>query len=111
MSVESGAHVIVHNKTVTPYYFDGIDVHTGCFTNILVNRISVSKTPKPFSNCLSDSEIIKLSSSLVQAVYQKYQNYHQKDCFNACYQRALNEFCNCQVKNKIFKKEYLNNYV
>lgn len=68
LSSSSGIHVIVHNKSVRTFFFDGFDMPAGMVGNVAVSRKFSSLVPSPYSECRDDDYIESSSSELVQAV-------------------------------------------
>lgn len=92
-AVSSGIHVIIHNKSVTPSYFDGIDAAPGSRTNIAIKREFTSKLAYPYSNCRDD--IDQYDSFYVNIIKGLNRPYSQSDCQNLCFQTFTVSQCGC----------------
>jgi hypothetical protein len=84
---------------VNPSFYEGVDVATGSFTSISVNRIISKKMPKPYSNCTEYEQIRQSNSKLIQAVLKTDGVYRQTRCFDTCAQQEVIKNCGCQDAN------------
>ena len=92
-----GAHIFIHNDSLTPSPFEGIDLDVGHITNIAVQKSYISKLPKPYSDCTENlDDINSFDSDLFRFIIQLNNTYRRSDCYNLCYQNKLYQECSCQ---------------
>ena len=92
----SGVHVIVHNRSVSPNSFEGIDISNGEQTNIIVSRIFENKLENPYNDCkLNLNSPDAFHSDIFRAFFKLRKYYSQENCFDACLQEEINSKCNC----------------
>jgi hypothetical protein len=93
-----GALIRIGKSSYSTFYFDGgILVSSGTRTNIAVNREFKSMLPKPYSNCLIDSNSPRFIQDLdlYNLIIQSEYEYTQQLCFVQCYQRFVINKYNC----------------
>ena len=92
---KKGLHVYVHNQSSIPRSTEGIDVASGSHTNIIVNRVFVTKLGNPYNDC--QSNVDNIDSGFLKTLKANNQNrtYNQKLCFELCFQNNLVENCGC----------------
>ena len=54
LSLMSGVHLTIHNKSFRPYFFDGFDLPNGMASSVAVSRTFSSLLEQPYSDCISD---------------------------------------------------------
>jgi hypothetical protein len=86
-----GVHVFVHNKTVTPSYFQGIDVDVDRETTIMVTKQLSHRLAAPYGTCVED--LANYNSDLVKIFLNNNKYFRQRYCFNYCFQRKLVDVC------------------
>ena len=91
----TGAHLIVHNKTHKPNFYEGIALSVGAFSHVSVNRRVSSRLEKPYSPCVKNIEAVASQSIYVQTLLNASITYTQADCFNVCLQKYIVEYCFC----------------
>ena len=92
-----GAHIFIHNDSLTPSTFEGIDLDLGHITNIAVYKTYNTKLPKPYSDCTDNLDNINaFDSDLFRFIIKQNNTYRRTDCYNLCYQNKLYEECSCQ---------------
>lgn len=94
LSTESGAHVLVHNKSDKPAFFKGLGVGSGLKGSIEVERSFTYHLEKPYSDCVKDIDG-NYPSELVKTMLQSGYKYTQQNCFLACYQDFSFKKCAC----------------
>lgn len=106
MSVQDGLRIVVHNRTSDPGFYggfisQGVDVPSGFFTSISINRIFSSKLGVPYNKCIKNATSYNLYDSELYRYILKYTNYSyaQKDCFDYCIGREFYRYLN--ITNKI----------
>ena len=92
---ESGAYVLVNNKSVYPSMFGSVAVSTGALTNIAVDREFSERKPMPYSDCSDD--VASSNSPLVKAILNTRYSYQQRDCIFLCFELSLIKTCSCRV--------------
>ena len=96
LSIYSGAHLFIHNDSLTPSTNEGIDLNVGTSTNIAVHKSFISKLPKPYSDCTDNlDKINSFNSELFRTIIKSNNIYRRSDCFNLCYQKKLLDQCGC----------------
>lgn len=82
-TVQSGALVLVHNRTDRPLTNYGVFAATGTFTAIGVSRTFFSRLSLPFNNCRKDFTITSDDSLYFQltANYTKYSRHVCEDVY------------------------------
>lgn len=95
-TVIDGIKLIVHNSSIDPGYYGGdsaggINVPSGLFSEIKVNRGFSYKLPSPYNNCLKDVKSLNaFNSDLYRFIIQNTSySYRQEDCFNYCFGREV----------------------
>lgn len=99
LSYTTGAHVIVHNRTVRqPQFYDGLSVSVGTCTNIAVSRVYSSRMQQPYSDCVRNGDLDNRPrdrSLYAATLLNANLTYRQSDCFDVCLQRYVVEYCGC----------------
>ena len=96
LSIFSGAHIFIHNDSLTPSTYEGIDLNVGTSTNIAVHKSYISKLPKPYSDCTENlDKMNSFDSELFRAIIKSNNSYRRVDCLNLCYQKKLLDQCGC----------------
>jgi hypothetical protein len=82
---------------INSFFTDGIKVPVGSLTDIVVNKVVISKQPKPYSECVSDlSRIDSYPSQIYKKTFTLNKNsYSLSDCINLCYQVGIIDLCGC----------------
>jgi hypothetical protein len=93
LSFTAGVHVNIHNKSILPIFFDGIDASVGFQTNFAISKEFISKLPTPFSECTDDLSLY--NATYLQAIRSLNVSYRQEDCFTLCYQASVVAKCKC----------------
>jgi hypothetical protein len=92
--ISLGCHVFINNKSVITSYYEGVDLPVGAQSNIAISRVYSNRQPKPYSKCVSDSDLASFSF-LTRIFAERQLKYRRIDCFNYCYQRKVVEVCGC----------------
>ena len=96
LAMTSGAHIFIHNDTITPNEFEGISLSVGTSTNIAIYKTYIDKMKSPYSECTVDlDDNNSYDSELFRFIIQSNNTYRRSDCFNLCYQRKLINECKC----------------
>jgi hypothetical protein len=121
-SNRNGIKLIVHNASIDTFPGDqGIEVSTGCQTNVAVSRTYTNKLGSPYSNCIRDlKESIDHYSNLddteLTEILKKMQNvykmkiYCQKTCLNMCKQNFIVKSCGCYDLKLPLPMEEISNF-
>ena len=81
LAMGAGAHIFVHNNTLTPISHEGIDLNTGTTTNIVVSKVYRSKMPYPYSGCQAGLDDPNgYDSILFKKIKESNNSYRQSDC-------------------------------
>jgi hypothetical protein len=92
----SGLMVRIGNSSyVTDQNLDGIRIASGFRTDVAINREFNQMMPRPYSNCLADSNLINYDSELFNLILNSKYQYSQKMCLGQCFQREALKRCNC----------------
>ena len=96
LSITSGAHIFIHNDSLTPTTFEGFEVSSGTLNNVIVSKTYVSKLQKPYSDCIDGLDNINsFDSELFRVIMSTNNSYRRSDCLNLCYQRKMFKECKC----------------
>ncbi|CAF0803389.1 unnamed protein product [Brachionus calyciflorus] len=92
-----GAHLFIHNSSTIPSSeFDGISLSTGHETDIVMSKTLFQKLPKPFSDCVQDSNSTEsFDSDVYKETIRKFGQYEQKACINLCFHKSIFDLCGC----------------
>ena len=94
------AHVFVHNDTIDPTRFEGIDVSPGTQYAIKIGRDFFNQLPLPYNDCYDNlNKIDAFDSDLFRVIIQNNQTYRQRDCYRLCFQKYVIEKCSCCDQN------------
>lgn len=94
LSISNGVHLIVHNQTKAPSFYEGLSISPGTQTNVEVQRVFSSHLDKPYSDCHKDINS-DYPSKIVRSMLSTGYAYNQRDCFFACFQQFLVKNCSC----------------
>lgn len=97
LSSTSGLVIYVHNHAYTLTEEDnGIQVQPGTEATIAVDRTTVKKLPKPYSDCFQSlNDIDPKYADLIERTMNLTNIYTQQYCLQLCYQNFLIKFCDC----------------
>lgn len=93
----TGAHIFIHNSSILPLTdLEGISLAPGFETDVIINQVNFNKQSYPYSNCIENvTSMDSYDSFLFKSTVNFTKKYRQKYCFQLCYQRYLQESCNC----------------
>ena len=95
-STNAGAHIFIHNDSVTPKSYEGLDLNVGMTTNIALHKTYTSKLPIPYSDCTDElNDINSYDSEYYRIIMNTNYSYTQSDCFDLCYQKSVMNQCDC----------------
>ncbi|RNA28850.1 acid-sensing ion channel 5 [Brachionus plicatilis] len=97
LSISSGAHVYINHNPIVPLFGEGLDLSTGTYSNIALERTITKQMPDPYSECKNNLDSIdSFDSEYYRKVFKSNLTYRQTDCFNAYIQSQIliNCFCN-----------------
>lgn len=94
LSTETGARVIVFNRTHQPVFYEGVLAASGAKTSVEIDRVFSYYLEQPFSDCTRDITL-DYPSELVKGILHTGYAYTREICFLACYQRYAIEKCGC----------------
>ncbi len=94
VTFSSGLKVLINNQSFTPNANDDfLSIEPGKETDIVVDRTFISNTPKPYSGCTDLTQ--GYDSELYNFIVKSNKTYSQIDCYDLCYQRYIQNECNC----------------
>ena len=94
----SGVHVFVHNRSVLPNSFEGVDASSGEQTNIITSRLFDSKLEYPFNDCKSNLKSPDaFDSDIFRATFKLRKYYNHEYCFDVCLQKEIITNCLCSA--------------
>lgn len=95
-SVDSGAHIFIHEADESPVTSISIDVPTGMSTNIVLSKVVTQKQPYPYNDCYSELNTPDAFDSLFyRLTLQQGYKYSQRDCLNIAEQAYYIKKCKC----------------
>ena len=100
-SKENGLILFISNETVNTAVVSGIPISPGFSTKISLEKITIIKKSRPYSNCVDNLNSIDSYDSLT---YKKLisqnqnQSYNYINCYITCLQKLLGDICECQLK-------------
>ena len=80
--------ILQQTKRIT----DEINLKTGFYTNVAVQKTLSFKTAKPYSEC---QDLTSFSSVYQIALKTANKTYRQYDCIKLCLQRLIIDTCEC----------------
>ena len=94
-SEENGFHVFISNDT---NLYDSVSISPGFSTKISIEKYSIIKMPKPFSNCVAKLDSIDSYSSLLfkKTLKSSHKAYLNSNCFKLCIQKLIGDILECQ---------------
>jgi hypothetical protein len=97
LSSTSGLVIYVHNHAYTLTEEDnGIQVQPGTEATIAVDRTTVKKLPRPYSDCFQSLETVNIKNvDLIKRTLNLTNIYTQQYCLQLCYQDFLMKYCDC----------------
>ena len=97
LTKENGFVIFINNQTVDSTTNEGIKVAPGTSTNIILTKYSISKQPKPYSECLNDLDSIgSYDSEFYRRYFSPNRTYRYTECAFVCLQKYIGEKCGCQ---------------
>ena len=98
LSKLNGFVIFITNYTLDSSYTEGIQISPGYSTAISLNKYSIVKQPKPYSQCIDDlTNIDSYDSALFRKFFSLNQTYHYSNCELLCFQKYLKNNCQCQT--------------
>jgi hypothetical protein len=94
----SGLLIRVSNSSyLTSYELDGIQIQSGLYTSVQVERAFKFMLPKPYSDCQIDNDKPKkaFNSFIYDLIAQSDYQYTQALCLTQCIQYFTIKECNC----------------
>jgi hypothetical protein len=94
----SGLIIRISNSSyLTSYELDGIQIQSGLYTNVQIERAFKFVLPKPYSNCDLDNNDPKngFSSFIYDLMANSEYEYTQSLCLTQCIQYFTIKECNC----------------
>lgn len=101
LALNKGLIVSISNQTDYPFDYlpNSVDIEPGLESNILVERFVYNQLPDPYSICnldLSDMNNINgFDSEFYRILLRTNYSYSRESCLDICFQKFLNESCNC----------------
>ena len=96
-SHENGYNIFISNEITDSLYQEGISILPGTINKIRMQKYTLIKIPKPYSECTND---LNSADSYHSESYKKLfelnmTKYHYKNCLLICFQRYLVRECEC----------------
>jgi hypothetical protein len=96
LSMQSGVHVFVDNRTLRVNSLLGFGAPLGMYTYVALEKKVIQSLPYPYSNCVKDvSSKDGYGSRLFQALIAANYSYNQENCYNLYIQEQVIETCGC----------------
>ena len=100
-SINNGLIIFISNQSINSQLSNGIGVSAGYSTQVSVEKLTINKMPKPYSNCVANLNQIDSYESLTfkKLVEQdtSLQTYNYMNCYLVCLQRHVGDLCGCQL--------------
>jgi len=106
-----GLRLIVHNHSSDPDYHagysqEGYNIAAGFQTDLAVSRVFSQKLGEPYGSCLKNlTSSDSFDSEIYKFIFNSTRfNYSQRDCFNYCIGKKINDILNISdstIKNYI----------
>jgi hypothetical protein len=97
LTKENGFIIFINNETLDSTSFEGIKISPGTSTNIILNKYSITKQPKPYSECLDGlNSIDSYDSEYYRRYFSPNRTYRFTECSFVCLQKYIGEKCGCQ---------------
>jgi hypothetical protein len=94
VTLSTGLIIFINNQSFTLYTDESfISIEPGKETNIKVDRTFTSNVPKPYSGCTDLTH--GYNSELYNFIVKSNKTYRQIDCIQICFQRYVQNKCNC----------------
>jgi hypothetical protein len=97
LSTDTGVHVFIHNQSIVPNPYTGLNFPTGFASSIALNKITNNRFPYPYSSCRNDLD--SFDSELYKFLIKSGQSYTRINCYNLCIQEEVISKCNCYDTN------------
>lgn len=98
LSYLNGAHVLVHNRSAKPIFFNGFNVNVGALSSVGITREFTTRLDYPYSDCVVDASSYREKSLFVSTILDANLTYTQSDCFSVCLQAYIVYNCQCFVQ-------------
>ncbi|RNA06444.1 acid-sensing ion channel 5 [Brachionus plicatilis] len=90
----NGIQMYIHSLSTIPYSsFDLINLPSGFDTNIAIVQEHTTKLPKPYSDCIQETE--SFDSKPFEKSQSLFGKYQQKFCIFICYYEYIRDLCGC----------------
>ncbi len=97
-SIQNGFSIFISDEKQDSTTTQGIKISPGTATYIILDKYSIKKQPKPYSDCIADlTSINSYSSTCYKRVFSPNRIYHFTDCSYMCFQKFLGDNCGCQT--------------
>ena len=101
VTLDNGFNIFISNESTDSTIQEGVSIPTGFTTKIILNKYTIRKQPKPYSQCTNNLfNIDSYNSDCYKRTIQGlkgHSSYHYTDCLKMCYQTYLARSCNCQT--------------
>ena len=95
-SSENGFIIFISNETIDSTVSEGINISPGYSTKIKLEKYTISKQSKPYSECTAGLLTSDSYDSInYKLTFQKSATYHYSDCLKVCFFRLIEEKCRC----------------
>ena len=98
-SMSQGMNIFLNNKShFNSAYLEGINVSPGTTVKVSIEKISLKKEQKPYSECTANlNSPDSYPSEIYAKSYSPNRTYSFTDCSFICLQKKINEDCKCKV--------------
>ena len=98
-SKDNGYILFINEEISNVINLNGISVSPGYATKIDLEKLTLIKKSKPYSDCLDDlSSIDSYGSLIYKKLFQlsKNEKYQLMSCYSVCIQKYVGDWCGCQ---------------
>jgi hypothetical protein len=97
-SIENGYTIFITDELVNTMSREGIRIMAGSSVTLSLNKNTVKKKPKPYSDCTEDlNDINSYDSEFYRKLFSQKMKYNYLECSFLCFQKELAKECGCQT--------------
>jgi hypothetical protein len=100
-SMSQGMNIFINDKNhFDSTYSEGINISPGTTTKISIDKVSLKKEQKPYSECTANlNKVDSYKSDIYRRSFFSNISYSYIDCKFVCLQKMFDEECKCQIAN------------